>query len=337
MVHLLVLDMSSVLYRTFYTTSYSSASKQYVNSTDDKVIRMAYVNSLLKLNKVYSAHKPDRMILVFDRDNWRLKYTQSEECYSKRIYKGHRRQSMTPAQLSEYKLFKQFMHEFEEFLTTISSIPCLSANLLEADDIIAGICHMYGGDDTASNNKSTPRTKHDKHKVTIVSTDKDLLQLLRYERVELIDPATDRHRALEHDLSDSELDLKHSVDYFLYMKFMRGDRGDNVQSAYPRYRRVKIREAFEDVYKHTNLMNETWVDQDDRTMIVGELVNENKLLMDLTHQPDDIQELMWDTIESGLATKGRYDHFSLLQFLAKKDLKALKPYLDRLKTMLSSG
>lgn len=336
MKRIVALDMSNVLYKTFYVTSYSGTKyKTDLKNgeasilNDEKVVNLAYHNSFITLQKYFREYTPDRFVFVFDSVNWRENYTKSEECYSKQLYKGHRRQAMAPAQLAEYKLFKQFTYDFESLIRKCSSITCLSAKGLEADDILAGICHMHGINDSGTNNKATPPKVDDKHEVIVVSADKDLLQLLRYDNVRLVDPVNGKDRTLLQEGYDS-------VDYFLYLKCMRGDRGDNVMSAYPRYRTKKIREAFEDPYHHTNLMNMEWIDSNERTVVVGEVVKENRLLMDLTHQPDDIQDIMWNTIIDGFNETRRYDHFTFLQFMGQHQLKNLRNYMSSIKPMLMS-
>lgn len=316
---LLVLDMSNILYKTFY-----------VNSTEpdhENVKKLAYNASFAKLNKYYNTYKPDRMVCVFDRPNWRVDYTKSEECYSRKVYKGHRRQQMKPAEQAMYDTFKLFVSEFEQLIRECTTLTCLAADGLEADDLMAGLCHLYGGADSASDNQCTAEKQQD-HDVILISADKDMLQLLRYEHVILIDPATHKQRTMENN----ELE---SVDYYLYHKYLRGDRGDNVQSAFPRYRSKKIKEAFNDVYEHTNLMKMEWIDMDERTLVVGDIVNENKLLMNLTHQPEHIQALMWTTIDEEFNSPKRFDRFKFMKFLGSSDLKNVSRYLDSYVPMLS--
>lgn len=332
--HLLVMDMSNILYKTFYVkdekmTNHIAHKSLPQEEQDDLEIRSAFHRSLISLNRYYLDHKPSQMICVFDRYNWREDYSKSDECYSKRVYKGTRRQKQTPAEQQRYQRFKQFTCEIESMLTEMTSIPCLSANLLEADDIIAGICKIYGGNDTAPDNGCTFDYTVDNHKVTVVSADKDMIQLLRYDRVKLLDPATKNYRTLENTKNES-------VDLYLYVKYMRGDRGDNVASAYPRYRLKKIREAYDDPYNHTNLMNCEWTDHEGRTMVVGEIFNENKVLTNLTHQPKHIQDLILETIQTGLSAPNRFDRFRFVKFLKNNKLHNVNKFIDSYIPMLSA-
>jgi 5'-3' exonuclease len=333
--HLLVLDMSNVLYKSFFAkkdaghgTPFFIKKTMTEEEQDDIQVRHALHTSILSLNKFYKELKPTKMVCVFDRFNWRDDYSKSDECYSKRAYKGNRRQSMTPSELKQYQMFKQFTVDFEKILRDTTSMICLSANLLEADDLIAGVCRIYGGDDQASDNGCIQVDSVDDHDVTIVSSDKDMIQLMRYERVKLVDPATMKYRTLENNGYDS-------VDYYLYHKYMRGDSGDNVLSAYPRYRSKKIREAFEDPYQHTNLMNCEWTDHEGRVMVVGKIFEENKILTNLTHQPRHVQDIMFETIQNEFSSKQLFDRFRFTKMLNRNQLKYLSKNIDYIIPMLS--
>jgi hypothetical protein len=227
-----------------------------------------------------------------------------------------------------YKVFKGFVSDFENMIRELTTITCLAAEGLEADDLIAGVCRLYGGKDTASDNRCTVDYAFDGYKVTVISADKDMIQLLRYDRVELIDPATGKNRTLYNSGFES-------VDYYLYEKYIRGDRGDNVAAALPRCRKTKITEAYNDSYMHVNLMNTSWIGMEDEEIVVGIMVNENKLLMNLTHQPDHIQELIWSTIDFEFNKPRKFDQFKFLRFLGKYELKNVSKYIDSYIPMLS--
>lgn len=319
--HLLVFDMSNMLYKTFYVNTANQ------NMTKDLLPKLAFHSSFITINKYYKLYKPDHVVFVFDRANWRKDHTMDENTYSKRLYKGHRRKQMTPSQKEIYEIFINFMNEFEQAVRDYTAIICMAGDKLEADDIIAGVCRKYGGKDTADDNGHTETELFDDHCVTIVSADKDMLQLLRYENVQIIDPTTGKNR----ELPEGEFG---TVEYYLYEKYLRGDSGDNIPSAYPRYRTKKIQEAFLDSYKHTNLMNAEWVDADGDTIVVGDVVKENKLLVNLTHQPEHIQELIWKAIDEAMNNRNKYDYFNFLKFLGKNELKNLSNSLEHLMPLL---
>lgn len=303
----LVLDVSNLLYRSFYANK---------DLDDITTAGLAHHQALALLNKYYRKYRPDKLFMTFDRPNWRKIYTLSDQCVSGRVYKGHRRQNMTPAEQAKYAKFCSHLKEFELLMTEHTSVICLASDGvngrgLEADDLMAGVVQEYN-------------TTHD---IVIVSSDKDLMQLLRYDNVTLIDPATDEKRTLDkHD---------NNADFFMFEKCIRGDMGDNVGSALPRVRSTKIKLAFDDTYEREKMMHTTWKDQEGKEFQVQTLYNENKLLMDLSCQPDDIKALIKSTIENAIADPGKYSHFHFLRFCGKYDLKRVSDQVEQFVPMLS--
>lgn len=297
----LVCDASNLLYRTFYANK---------NEEDAVVLGLAMHSALLTINKYYKQFKPDKIVLCFDRDNWRKAYTKSEACYSKAIYKGMRRLTSTPAEQKKYADFLKHIAEFEAMMHEHTKIICLAAPLLEGDDCIAAWVTRH-------------QDEGDLH--VIISGDKDFVQLLKFDNTTLYDPATGNQRLCE--------DPK----YYLFEKLFRGEpkNTDNVQSAYPKLRETKILAAYTDKFAYTNLRNTEWTNHDGRVMSVGKLLDENKLLMDLTAQPDDIQDIMDEVVVKAKIEKKKFSHFAFMKFLGKYELKKIAEQLEMFVPMLS--
>ena len=95
-------------------------------------------------------------------------------------------------------------------------------------------------------------------------------------------------------------------DWILFEKCMRGDSGDNVFSAYPGVRtkgtknKVGLMEAFEDRnkkgYSWNNLMLQRWTDHEGQEHRVKDDYERNRMLIDLSAQPEHIRKEMTDTI-----------------------------------------
>lgn len=300
----LVFDISNVLYRTFFA---------HKGEDDQTLAGLAHHKALTTLNKYFKAFRPDKIFMTFDRPNWRKIYTKSEDCYTWRKYKGHRRQDMTQAQKEKYELFMEHLSDFEEMMRKHTSVICLASEGLEADDLMAGVAQRFGDEED--------------YEIILVSTDKDLIQLLRGKNVRLINPENGKDRTLE--------DWDNSADYFIFEKCFRGDSGDNVQSAYPRLRTAKIKKAFEDPFFCVNLMNETWTNENGDEVLVKNLFEENKLLMDLTAQPDIIRDKMDTCIDEGIMNPGSYSHFHFLKFCGKYELKKISEQAELFVPMLS--
>lgn len=295
-------DGSNIIYKTFHANAGEDANT---------AAGMANHVALTTLNKYYKLYKPDQVVVAFDRSNWRKEYTKSEQCVSGKLYKGNRRQEQTPKEKERYLEFCEHIKEFESLLETQTAIITLAADGLEADDLIAGVCEKYW----------------ETHDITIISADKDMMQLLKFPSVILVDPATGKQRTLVEYQMDAKL--------FMFIKCIRGDAGDNVQSAFPRVRMTRIMEAYNDPYVFTNMMKETWTDQTGKVMLVEQLFNENKVLMDLTAQPESIRKLMFDTIDHSFANPGEFNMFYFLRFCGKFGLKRIADGVEQYVKLLA--
>ena len=169
----IILDISNLLYRTYYANK---------NEDELTIAGLAQHQALLTLNKYYREHNPDKIVMAFDRRAWRIEYTTSDLCISGKKYKGHRRKDMTEKERTKYENFLEHLRQFEELMKLHTSVICLAADGLEADDLVAGFVQKYSGPE---------------NEIIAVSTDKDYIQMLRYENVKLIDPASGKERTLE--------------------------------------------------------------------------------------------------------------------------------------------
>jgi hypothetical protein len=266
--------------------------------------------ALTMLNKYYKQHKPDRVVMAFDRSSWRKLYTASSACISKKPYKGDRRQDMSPSQQAKYALFVDHLADFENLIINHTTITTLFADKLEADDLIAGFVQAHPDDE-----------------IVLISSDTDMLQLMIHPKLTIISPANDKPATLAEYGGDAE--------YYLFTKCVRGDPTDNIQSAYPRVRSTRLKKAYEDPYEMVQLMKETWVDEKKQTMLVEDLYDENRLLIDLREQPAPIRTLIDNTIAEAMATKKKFSYFHIMKFIGKYELHKIGDSIDQYLPMLS--
>lgn len=299
----MVLDISNLLYRTYYANK---------NEDELTIAGLAQHQALLTLNKYYNLYKPDKIVMAFDRKNWRVGYTLSEACVSGKKYKGNRRKDMTESERSKYEQFLEHLNQFEVLMKEYTSIICLAADGLEADDLVAGFVQKFASPE---------------NEIVAISTDKDYIQILGHENTKLIDPATGKERTLEDWEGDAEL--------FMFEKCIRGDAGDNVQSAYPRVRKTRIMKAWNDPLERVNMMEETWTNQLGKTMLVKEVFKENELLMDLEKQPKEWRILMDDTIDENMENPGKFSLFQFMKYLGKFEMKKVAKNVTTYAEMLS--
>jgi hypothetical protein len=121
-------------------------------------------------------------------------------------------------------------------------------------------------------------------------------------------------------------------EWLLFEKCMRGDTSDNIFSAYPGVRekgtknKVGLREAFADRenkgYNWNNMMLQKWVDHDGVEHRVLDDYNRNKILCDLTAQPEEIKVVIKETIIAATTAEKSIPQVGvrLLKFCAEFDL-----------------
>ncbi len=299
----LVLDISNLLYRTFYADK----------SEDDITLAgLAQHQALLTLNKYYREQQPDKIVMAFDRRSWRIEYTKSEKCISGKLYKGNRRKGLTPKEREKYELFLGHLRDFETLMREHTSVICLAGEGLEADDLVAGFVQTHASG---------------ANEIVMVSTDKDYIQILKNINTKLINPADGKERTLD--------DWNGDADLFMFEKCIRGDPGDNVQSAYPRVRRTRILKAWDDPLERVNMMEEVWVNHEKNEMRVKELYAENQLLMDLTKQPPVWRKTMDNIIKENVENPGKYNFFEFLKFCGRFDMKRVTDNAETFAKMLS--
>lgn len=292
----LIIDTSNLFFRVA-----SAHSKYQSNDPADKA-GLALHSCLVTMNKWYNQVKPNQIIVTFEGSkNWRKTYTASEKSIAKVGYKANRVRD--PAMDHLY----QVLNDFENMARQHSAIICLSHELLEGDDLVAGAAQYFSslGDE-----------------VVILSGDADFIQLLKYQGVTLLNP--DKGIVREHE----------DPEFFMFEKCFRGDSGDNVRSAFPNVRKKRLEKAFVDEYECTQIMNETWKfvhpdTQEEIVYRVGDLFEENQILMNLERQPPEIRDIIFSTVEEALMTHGKFSMFAFSKFLGQHQLNKIAENVDK--------
>ena len=298
----LIFDTSNIIWR-IATVKLSKNQKNYTRrfgvDTVENIHELSYEDQkavlikaiLQKFISYYKTHKPDVVVATFEGiNNWRKQYTKSNECISKLVYKANR---------------------------VKTHIICISHPELEGDDVFAGYIQKF--------------CVGEGHDVVGVSGDTDYVQLLRYPNFTLIDTKDGTERTL---ISECGVD---DADYFMFEKAFRGDTGDNVMSAFPRIRKTKIQQAYTDDFTRNNIMNQTWkmtrLDENqvphEYEVRVGDIYNENILLMDLQAQPKNIRELIDTTITNAFYEMGKYNTVSLIGFCSNKKIDSVYDFITK--------
>jgi len=268
------------------------------NSTVDEKIGMALHLTLASTNQIVKRFGIDHVVFCLEGKSWRKSY------YSP--YKKNRvvdTMSQTEAEVEENTMFWQTYDTFCSYLKDRTNCSVLRDPKAEADDLIARFVALH------------PADEH-----FIISTDSDFYQLIS-PTVKQFSGVTGELITLEGFFKENGkpvLDklknpkLLEDPQYILFRKIMRGDATDNVFSAFPGVRekgsqkKAGLIEAYADRTKRgfdwNNMMLQRWTDHDGKEVRVRDAYERNRVLIDLTAQPDDVKLSVDTNIREGVRT-----------------------------------
>lgn len=285
---------------------------------EDKV-GMSIHTILGSIRKAWRDFKGDHVVFCLEGRSWRKDYYQP--------YKRQRseaRAALSVREAEEEKLFWETFDQFKDFIVNKTNSTVLQHQSLEADDLIAGWIQHH------------PNDNH-----VIISTDGDFAQLIapNVKQYNGVMSMTITHEGYFDEKGKSVIDKKTKKnkeapdpEWLLFEKCMRGDTSDNIFSAYPGVRekgtknKIGLREAFADRnnkgYSWNNLMLQKWVDHNGVEHRVLDDYNRNKILCDLTAQPEHIKQLINETVNNSCHKEKNIPQVGirLLKFCSEYDL-----------------
>ena len=323
----LIVDTANTFFRARH-----SAHRQA--DTWDKLGFAVHV-TLSSVNKAWRDHKADHVVFCLEGRSWRKDFYEP--------YKKNRtvaRQALTEAQAEEDALFWEAFDSLKTFLDEKTNCTVMRHSNLEADDLIAGWVQAH------------PDDEH-----VIISSDTDFYQLLannvkQYngvsDELHTLEGIFDKRGKLVMDKKTKEPKQIPDPDWILFEKCMRGDSTDNVFSAYPGVRKkgsknkVGLLEAYADRnakgFNWNNLMLQRWTDHNGNEHRVLDDYERNKVLVDLTAQPDEVKQQIATTIAEGKVSRKRpMVGAQFLKFCGKYDLNRLSEHSQQYAEFLGAG
>ena len=296
-------------------------ARHTVRGDADIKVGMALHIMLNSVKKAWQDFNGSHVVFCLEGRSWRKDFYKP--------YKANRaatRSAMTVKEQEEDALFWETFDKFKEFVSEKSNCTVLQNPRLEADDLIAGFIQAH------------PHSDH-----VIISTDSDFHQLLasnvkQYngvaEETYTLEGIFDKKGKPVKDKKTGEAKSVPDPEWLLFEKCVRGDTSDNVFSAYPGVRtkgsknKVGLSEAFEDRkskgYSWNNLMLQRWVDHDGLEHRVLDDYERNRVLIDLSAQPDEIKAIIKETIDAGAVPKDVSQvGIRLLKFCQLYDMKRI--------------
>jgi 5'-3' exonuclease len=321
-----LVDTANLFFRARHVASRNADSWQKIG--------MCLHLSLASVNQAVRRHGIDHVIFCLEGRSWRKDFYKP--------YKANRKldeSAMTEAEVEENKMFWETYEAFTTFLREKTNTSVIRNPIAEADDIIARFVHMH------------PNDEH-----IIVSSDTDFIQLIT-ENVKQYNGITNQLITLDGYFDDRDrpvIDKKtkqhkglDDPQFILFEKCVRGDATDNVFSAYPGVRtkgsknKVGLVEAYADKerqgFNWNNLLLQRWTDHVGIEHRVRDDYERNRILIDLTAQPEEIKQQIDNTIRDTV----RLEHVSqvgvhLMRFTGKYELNKISEQAETYAKWLNS-
>lgn len=255
---------------------------------DENMIRHMILNSIRMYNKKYRAEYGQMVICVDSPNNWRKTVYPA--------YKANRKKKRDSSSDMDWPEVFRIINTIREELQQNFPYKVIQVEGAEADDIIGSLTLQ-----TQEFGQHEP--------VMIVSSDKDFIQLHRFNNVKQFSPIQKKMVADKNPLT------------YMWNHIMRGDTGDGVPNI------LSADNTFVDSLKQTPLRQtriDEWIESSDRLReVMPEEIyrnyQRNKKLIDLTETPDDLNQKIINTFN----TQKLPMKMKVLNYLIKKRCKHL--------------
>jgi 5'-3' exonuclease len=322
----LIVDTANTFFRARHAAHRASTAEERVG--------FALHVTLGSVFKAWRDQKADHVVFALEGRSWRKDYYKP--------YKANRavaRAALTEREQEEDRMFWETFDTLQKFLIEKTNCTVLQHSELEGDDLVAGWIQAH------------PNDSH-----IIVSSDTDFHQLLAnnvvqyngiQDELHTLDGILDKKGNLVIDKKTKLPKTIPDPQWILFEKCMRGDSSDNIFSAYPGVRtkgsknKIGLTEAYADResrgYSWNNLMLQKWVDHEGVEHRVLDDYNRNRILVDLSAQPENIRAKITETITSNSVSKQtKMIGAQFLKFCGRYDLVKLSESATQYAEMLGA-
>lgn len=306
------IDLANIFFR----------ARHAIRGDADLKLGMAFHVTLNGMRKAWKDFGGTHVVFCLEGRSWR------KDVYEP--YKRNRaalRAAHTEQEQIEEEVFWEAFDTFKDFITEKTNCTVLQHKELEADDLIAGFVQSH------------PNDNH-----VIISTDGDFNQLIapNVKQYNGVSEITITHEGYFDKRGKRVIDKKTKLEkpapdpeWLLFLKCIRGDKSDNVFSAFPGVRikgsknKVGLTEAYADKddkgYAWNNLMLQKFMHHDGTEHQVLDDYNRNKMLCDLSAQPDNIKVKMFECIAEATTMDKNINQVGvrLIKFCSLYDLKRI--------------
>ena len=269
---MIILDYSAIAMAAFFARG---------SSSEEGMLRHFILNSI-RMHNVKHRHKYGKMVIACDSSSWR------KDSYPQ--YKANRKKGREKSDVDWDSVFNTF-HKVKEELKENFPYYVLTIDKAEADDIIGALV-----EETQEFGKHEP--------VMIISSDKDFIQLHKYNNVEQWSPITKKY-------------IKHENPYqYLFEHIFKGDSSDGVPNV------LSDDDTFTSDGKRQSPLTQKkinlWLQNlDDLQSVMKEVeyrnYQRNKTVIDLSEMPKNVREDILD----------KYNNYNMSKLQSSKVLNFL--------------
>lgn len=184
---MILIDNSQLFFSSYFSHGYATGE------VNDNLVRHTLLSQYARINDKYRS-RFGSIVICNDADNY----------WRKEIYSGYKQQRKEQKEKNTDVDWKHLYETFDRVRDEIkNNLPYKSIRVsrCEADDIMYVLCKHYSH----------------KEKMLIVSSDKDMIQLMKFNNVSIYSPKT-----------DSIIKSVSNIDELLFAHVLKGDSADNI-------------------------------------------------------------------------------------------------------------
>lgn len=269
---ILLIDCHNLIFRTlFVAADQSKKFSEDINETDFTYWKFLFMKSILSQIKQFN---PTNVIVAMDvKRSWRKDFYAD--------YKGQRKAARDASLIDFEKFFSVSEKFFEDLQSTFTNFYFMKVDGCEADDVIAILTK-----------------KHFTDSCTIISTDRDMNQLLTLKHIKQYNPIERKYVSVANPKME------------LSIKIITGDKGDNIPAIHSKCGPVKAAKYISEgltTITTNSVLQDNW--------------NRNRVLIDFDFIPAEIEKSIIEAYTKYSLTA--FDGKEFFKFIVKHKLPSL--------------
>lgn len=249
----------------------------------ENMVRHIVLNNIRSFSRQFKSKYGDLVVCCDNKNYWRRDIFP--------FYKSHRKKDREKSDFDWNTIFN-VLNKIRDELKEFSPYKVVEVPFAEADDIIAVLTERF----------------HDTQPILILSSDKDFVQLQKYENVRQYSPTLKRFINTDNPYA------------FVKEHIIRGDRGDGIPNFLSADNTFVLGERQKSI--NSKKLSE-WLDQDPNDFCINDQMlrgyKRNQMLVDFDHIPTDMKNNINETYDN-LEPKKRQ---VFLTYLMKKNMRNL--------------